>query len=68
MIGNRNGWDGDRVRKDKTDAFGILDENENGSRVGDFCTEKVTLSIQACFQDLSVGSRINSKALWIEVR
>ena len=40
VLGDLNGWVGDRVRVVKTGVFGVLGENENGRMVLDFCTEK----------------------------
>ena len=35
IMGNLNGWIGDR-----TGAFGVLDKNDNGRRVIEFCAER----------------------------
>ena len=39
VLGDLNGWIGDRVRASITGAFGVLGENENGRRVVQFCDE-----------------------------
>ena len=40
VLGDLNGWVGDRVRVGITGSFGILGENDNGRRVIDFCAER----------------------------
>ena len=40
MLGDLNGWIGDRVRAGITGAFGVPGENENGRRVVEFCAER----------------------------
>ena len=40
VLGDLNGWIGDRVRADITGAFGVPGENENGRRVVEFCAER----------------------------
>ena len=40
VMGDLNGWVGDRVRAGITGAFGVPGENENGRRVVEFCAER----------------------------
>ena len=40
MLGNLNGWIGERVRAVITSAFGVPGENNNGRRVVEFCAER----------------------------
>ena len=39
MLGDLNGWSGDRVTAGITGAFGVPGENKNGSRVVALCPE-----------------------------
>ena len=39
MLGDLNGWVGDRVRAGITGVFGVPKENDNGRRGVDFCHE-----------------------------
>ena len=39
MLGDLNGWIGDRVKASITGAFGIPGKNNNGRRVVEFCAE-----------------------------
>ena len=41
ILGDQNGWIGDRTRAGITGAFGIPGENDDGRRVVEFCEEKV---------------------------
>ena len=40
LLGDLNGWFGDRVRAGITDAFEVPGENKNGRRVVEFCDER----------------------------
>ena len=40
ILGNQNGWIGDRIKAGITDAFGVPGENDNGRRVLEFCAER----------------------------
>ena len=40
ILGDLNGWIGDRTRDDIPCAFGVPGENDNGRRVMQFCAEK----------------------------
>ena len=40
MLGDLNGWIGDRVRGGITGAFGVSEKNDNGRRVVEFCAER----------------------------
>ena len=40
ILGDLNGWIGDRTRTGITGAFGVPGENDNGRRVVEFCEEK----------------------------
>ena len=40
ILGDLNGWIGDRRRAGITGAFGVLGENDNGKRVVEFCAER----------------------------
>ena len=40
MLGDLNGWIGDRMRASITGAFGVPGENKNGRRVVEFCAER----------------------------
>ena len=40
MLGDLNGWIGDRVRISITGAFGVSGENKNGRRVVEYCAER----------------------------
>ena len=39
ILGDLNGWIGDRIRPGITGDFGVPGENDNGRRVVKFCTE-----------------------------
>ena len=39
MLGDLNGWIGNRTRAGTTGAFGVPGENDNGRRVMEFCGE-----------------------------
>ena len=41
ILGDRNGWIGDRTRAGITGAFRVQGENDNGRRVEEYCTERV---------------------------
>ena len=41
ILGNLNGWIGDRTRAIITGAFGVPGENDNGRRVVEFCAERM---------------------------
>ena len=47
MLGDLNGWAGDRLREGITGGFGVPGEN-NGRRVIDFCAENNTLNTKVC--------------------
>ena len=40
MLGDLNGWTGDRLRAGITGAFGVPGENKNGRKVVEFCAER----------------------------
>ena len=40
LLGDLNGWIGNRMRAGITGAFGVTGENENGRRVVEFCVER----------------------------
>ena len=40
ILGDLNGWIGDRTRAGITGAFGVPGENNNGRRVVEFCAER----------------------------
>ena len=40
ILGDLNGWIGDRTRTDITGAFGVPGKNDNGRRVVEFCEER----------------------------
>ena len=40
ILGNLNGWLGDRVRAGITFTLGVSRENDNGRRVVEFCSER----------------------------
>ena len=40
ILGDLNGWIGDRKRVGITSAFGVPGENDNGKRVVKFCEER----------------------------
>ena len=40
ILGDLNGWMGDRTRAGITGAYGVKRENDNGRRVVEFCAEK----------------------------
>ena len=40
ILGDLNGWIGDRKRTGITSAFGVSGENDNGRRVVEFCEER----------------------------
>ena len=40
ILGDHNGWVGDRTRVGITGAFGVPGENDNGRRVVEFCEER----------------------------
>ena len=40
ILGDLNGWTGDRTRVGINGAFGVPGENDNGRRVVEFCEEK----------------------------
>ena len=40
ILGDLNGWIGDRVRAVITGAFGVPGENKNGRRLVEFCAER----------------------------
>ena len=40
ILGDLNGWIGDRLRAGITGAFGVSGENDNGRRVVEFYTER----------------------------
>ena len=40
VLGDLNGWIGDRVRAGITVAFGVPGEKDNERRIGEFCAEK----------------------------
>ena len=41
ILGNPNGWIGDRTRADITGAFGVPGENDKGKRVVEFYAEHI---------------------------
>ena len=40
ILGDLNGWRGDKARASITCAFGVLGENDKGRRVVEFCAER----------------------------
>ena len=40
ILGDLNGWIGDRTRASITGAFGVPGENDNSRRVVEFCEER----------------------------
>ena len=40
ILGELNGWIGDRTKAGLTGAFGVPGENDNGRRKVEFCTER----------------------------
>ena len=40
ILGDLNGWIGDRIKAGITVAFGVLGENDDGRRVVDFCAQE----------------------------
>ena len=40
ILGNLNGWIGDRTRTGITGTFGVPGDNDNGRRVVEFCAER----------------------------
>ena len=40
ILGDLNGWIGDKTRASITGAFGVPRENDNGTRVIEFCAER----------------------------
>ena len=57
ILGDLNGWIGDRTRDGITGAFGIPGENDNGRKVVEFCAER---GLNIC------GSRRNGQ--WLKVQ
>ena len=40
ILGDLNGWIGERTRTGITGAFGVPGKNDNGTRVGFFCAKR----------------------------
>ena len=58
MLGDLNGWIGDRVRASITGAFGVPRENANGRRVIEFCAErKLCVSNILCEQVFALSTQ-----------
>ena len=57
VLGDLKGWVGDRLRMGITDGFGVPGENDNGSRVIDFCTEGILFVSNNYFEYKSLRPR-----------
>ena len=54
ILGDLNGWIGDRVKAGITSVFGVQGENYNGRRVVEFCAERGLCVSNTCFEHRSL--------------
>ena len=63
MLGDPNGWVGDRLRMGINDRFDVPGENYNGRRVIDFCAE-----MRLCVGNTSKTRVCISTPRWLEAK